>query len=438
MLKVAILGRPNVGKSTLFNRVVGKNKAITSSIAGTTRDSVTSIIEWNGKTFELTDMGGLDYSVEDDLVIAVSELIKSQLSGFDLILFTTDAQTGVVQTDMDNLQLVRKYEKPVWLVVNKCDNAKIEQESVDFYSLGIEQAFFISSTQGKNVAQLLDDITALIPDEQVQNLEDVDTINVAILGRPNVGKSSIVNALLGKNKVLVSDVAGTTRDAVDTELRVGEDTYVLIDTAGIRRPGKIKPRSLEQYSIMRGEYALDRAHIAVLVLDATEGITHQDQHIISKILEKKKGLIVVANKWDIVDKEAVTKDSFLKYAIQELDYLRWATFIFTSAVTGKGIQEILTQAKRIRTEQQTVIPAEDLAFWFLKVTHKHPMFGFFRSKPIKIYSVSQFATDPPRFEFLVNEPKGIHFSTKRYFENQLREHFDFNGVAIKCSYKKRR
>lgn len=438
MFKVAIVGRPNVGKSTFFNRVIGKNKSITSDIAGTTRDNVISVVTWNDVQFELTDMGGLDTGLRDEMASAVMAHIKNQIKRFDLILFMGDAKTGITHVDIDNFKLVRKHNIPAWLLINKADNEKLIEESNDFYRLGFKHVFFISSTQGTNVADVLDAITKQCKGHEIIEQDQQKKINIAILGRPNVGKSSIVNALVGEETVLVSEIAGTTRDAVDSDITYKDQLFTLIDTAGIRRPGKIEPSSLEHFSIMRADYAISRCDIAVMVIDSSEGITHQDQNIISIILGYKKGLIIVANKWDLVNKKEVTKEGFIYYAQNKLDYLSWATFIFTEAIHKKNVHEILNQALIIRAKQNTFVSEQDCAFWLKKVLHNHPMIGSFHGKNTKVYKMHQVATDPPHFECIVNEPKGLHFSARRYFENELRKDFDLNGVAVKFTFKKKR
>lgn len=437
MFKVGIVGRPNVGKSTFFNKVIGRNRSITSDIAGTTRDSVTDIVEWNGKLFELTDMGGLDNSLKEEIAQAVAVHIKNQLPRFDLLLFMVDAKTGITHVDHENLKLIRKNNIPTWLIVNKCDNDRMEDESAEFYRLGFKKIFTISSVQGRNIAEVLDELSSMVHDDDADSLDEAETVNLAILGRPNVGKSSIFNTMIGETMSQVSDTAGTTRDAVDTLITVGDTKIRLIDTAGLRRPGKIKPRSLEQFSVMRAEFAIERCDIAVVVLDSPDGITHQDQHILSQVIEHRKGMIIAANKWDLIDSNQVTKQHFINQATHILDYLSWATFIFTSAVTGEGLQAILQQAMLIRERQLQQLDAEDLNYWLKATVHKHPMLGSFRGKHVKVFEVEQTSTNPPCFTFYVNYPAGMHFSSRRYLENELRKSFEFTGVGIKLKFKKR-
>ncbi|MDD4352414.1 MAG: ribosome biogenesis GTPase Der [Candidatus Gracilibacteria bacterium] len=438
MKKVALVGRPNVGKSTLFNRLLGKEYAIISDTAGTTRDRLYHACEWDGYAFQLVDMGGLDdlTYTEDSSKREIEEGIQFQAEAAiieaDLILFLVDARSEILEGDIKIAKMLRKQEKPVLLVSNKCEAEKHQQSLAEFQKLGLGPAIPVSAKNGNNTDLLLEKVIKKLKLSKQKNSDyDIDELQLAIVGKPNVGKSSILNAITGTKISLVSKVAGTTRDTIDTKLEYKGQRFNLIDTAGIRRKGKIGIRNIEHYSVLRSLKAIERCQIAVLIIDATEGITKQDQHVIEYVLEAKKGLILVVNKWDLIEKDEHTMPQFEHYLQKKLDYVPWAPLVFTSAVTGQRLTKILDLARTVREERLKRIETSKLNSVLEMVKIKHPPAARNKKhKKPKFYYATQADVDPPTFVFFVNDIQCIHFSYLRYIENSLREEFGFLGTPL--------
>jgi GTP-binding protein len=429
---VAIVGRPNVGKSTLFNRIIGERRAIVEDIAGTTRDRMYAEADWNGVPFDVIDTGGLqdEQEIAASTSLEISESTQRQalfaIEEADLLLFLVDGEIGVTAGDHDVADLVRRSGVESLLVVNKTESRTRQDAAVDFYELGLGEPIPVSSLHGMGVGDLLDVVVARIPKVEVEEAEDLPSI--AIVGRPNVGKSAILNALTGDARHIVSEVPGTTRDAIDTELNWAGQRIRLIDTAGIRRRGRID-RGIETFSVIRSFRAIERCDVAVLVLDATEPFTSQDQHVAGFVADAKKGIILVVNKWDLIEKDNKTMSEFMEKAGEAFEFLPYAPIIFTSALTGQRLDKIMETALSIMTERSRRIPTGELNKLLREVIVRHSP----PTKPgkwLKIYYVTQAATEPPTFVFFVNAPENVHFSYRRCLENTLRDDYGFTGTPI--------
>lgn len=436
---VAIVGRPNAGKSTLFNRLVGERRAIVESVPGTTRDRIFGETEWNGVPFSVLDTGGLMADVEFEgiptaaISRATQEQAKLALEEADVILFLVDGQAGLTAGDWEVTDLVRRSEKPLVLAVNKAESQTRADNAVEFFALGIGDPHPISALHGIGVGDLLDEIVTQLPRSEDEPRPDLPSI--AIVGRPNVGKSAILNAILGESRQIVSDIPGTTRDAVDTEIDWAGNRVVLIDTAGIRRRGRIE-RGIEKYSVLRSSRAVERADVAVLVIDATEPFTAQDQHVAGYILDDKRGIVIVVNKWDLIEKDGKTMNEFTEQAHEAFEFLPFAPLVFTSALTGQRIDQIMELALSVITERSKRVPTGELNRLIRDAVNRHPA----PSKPgkwLKFYYVTQAAVAPPTFIFFCNAPMNVHFSYRRYLENVLREHFGFFGTPIILRFRAR-
>src|SRR5919108_911407 len=377
---VAIVGRPNVGKSTLFNRLVGERVAIVEDVPGTTRDRVYAAADWNGREFMVVDTGGLELEPGTDLEERVQEQARVAVEEADLILFVVDAHAGLAPLDHEVADRLRRATKPVILVVNKADNPRREQEAAEFHALGIDPLITVSAQHGRNSGDLADEIVARLPpleappasadtsaelsdltDEELDELAETELgpPRVAIVGRPNSGKSTFVNRVLGEERMIVSDIPGTTRDPVDSAVVVDGEPMILVDTAGIRRRGAVQ-RGIERYSVLRSMKAIDRADVAVVMTDATEGYTAQDAHVVGHVLEAGKGIVLVINKWDVVEKDELTADQWLKRLRRDAPYLAWADIVFASALTGQRVERILREARRVAEERYRRVPTGEL------------------------------------------------------------------------------
>ncbi|MBN1260304.1 MAG: ribosome biogenesis GTPase Der [Anaerolineae bacterium] len=448
---VAIVGRPNVGKSTLFNRLVGERRAVVSDIPGTTRDRIIAETEWNDRYFMVVDTGGIEIlpeNVERGLrpgpetplledSVPFIPLIRAQaeqaIQEADVILFITDAATGLTGADHEVAELLRRSEKPVLLVANKADNERREMEALEFYELGLGEIYPISAIHGIGVADLLDIVVEMLPEvEEVP--EDDDRIYIAILGRPNVGKSSLLNRLLGQERAIVSPVAGTTRDAVDTELVWEDQKIVLIDTAGIRRRGKIDP-GVEKYSVLRALKATERADVALLVIDAIEGITAQDTHIAGIIAEQGVSVVVLVNKWDAVTADVKRDALTLEAGIREdLKFMPFIPVLFISALTGQRVHRVIPTALDVAEARYHRIQTGPLNDCVRQAFAEHAPPSK-QGRKLKLYYVTQAGVAPPTFVFFVNDPELVHFSYKRYLENRIREVFAFPGTPIRVIFR---
>lgn len=431
---VAIVGRPNVGKSALFNRLIGSRKALVEDIAGTTRDRLYADLEWGGQAFSLVDTGGLEPVAEEGYAPLVRRQIEMALAEADLIVFVVDGRDGITATDLEIADLLRRARKPVLLAANKADNEERREAAVQFYELGVGDPIPVSAYHGLGLWELMDQVVSLLPTVAAEGAV-APGLRLAIVGRPNVGKSMLVNAILGQERVIVSEEPGTTRDAIDTPLRYQEQDLVLIDTAGIRRRGRIQ-RGVEKHSVLRAQQAIDRADVALVVADAADGMTAQDAHIAGYVVEATKGLVVVVNKWDLMPPSDEERKAFEKRARAHLRFVSWAPLCFTSAKEGTGIDGLLAEALAAGAARERRVPTAELNAVMRRavVAHGPPSV---RGRRLKLLYVTQAMVKPPTFVFFVNDASLLHFSYRRYLENSLRKAFDFRGTALKLIFRSR-
>lgn len=430
---VAIVGRPNVGKSTLFNRLVGEPLAIVEDIPGTTRDRLYGDAEWAGREFTLVDTGGLVFEETDEIEVKVREQVEVAIAEADAILFLTDVVAGVLPDDHEAADLLRRTEKPLVLAANKADNEARRQAALEFYQLGLGEPLPISSIHGTGTGDMLDALVEMLPPEVEE--PEVEAVRIAILGRPNVGKSSLLNALLGEERAIVSEVPGTTRDTIDTMLQWDGEPVVLIDTAGIRRRGRIE-RGIEKYSVIRALRAIQRADVAVLMLDAEEGPASQDAHIAGYILEEHKSLIVAVNKWDLLPKDGHTMDEYTRKVRAAFRFLDYVPILFISAKTGKRVEQVVETALRVHEERFMRLPTADLNKLVRDAVARHTP-PHKAGKALKFYYATQASVAPPTFVFFVNDKDLVHFSYERYLENQIRERYGFTGTPLRLLFRTR-
>ncbi len=425
---VAIVGRPNVGKSTLFNKIAGKRISIVEDKPGVTRDRIYTEVEWLNHYFTLIDTGGIEPASLETIPAQMKIQAEVAIHTADVIVFIADGKEGLTSTDRDVAAMLRRAKKPVLLAVNKVDTANHSEFYYDFYELGMGEPVEISSSLGLGIGDLLDEIVKHFPEER-DNQEEDDTTKVAIIGKPNVGKSSIVNRILGEERVIVSDIAGTTRDAVDTPFVDGEDKYVLIDTAGIRRKSKILD-SVEKYSVLRSITAVERADVCLLVLDAAEGVTEQDKRIAGFSHENGKAMIIVVNKWDLIEKDTHTMNQFTKEIRNELAYLEYAPILFVSAMSGQRMNKLLEMVKYVSNQHTLRIPTGSLNDIIGEaILLNQPPSD--KGKKLKIYYANQASVKPPTFVLFVNIAELMHFSYQRYIENRIRESYGFEGTPVR-------
>ena len=431
---VAIVGRPNVGKSTLFNRIIKERLAIVEDEPGVTRDRNYAQAEWMGHNFDLIDTGGITW--EDG---KIEEEIRAQaeiaIDEADVIVMLCSVVNGVTDLDERVAQLLYRTKKPIILAINKADNPELRAEVYDFYSLGLGDPIPVSGSHGTGIGDLLDKIVSKFPREL--DKKDKDTISFSVLGRPNVGKSSIVNKLLGEKRVIVANQEGTTRDAIDTPF-IGKDgtKFRLIDTAGIRRRGKVYEKT-EKYSVMRALSAIDRSDVALLVLDASTGIREQDKHVAGYAHDAGRGLIIVVNKWDIPKKDSGSGKDFEQVIRQEFQYLDYAPILFVSAKTGQRLDQIPEIVKEVYKNENQRIQSSVLNDLLLEASKLVPT-PLVKGKRLRVYYMTQVKTNPPTFVVFVNDPELMHFSYQRFLVNQLRENFNFEGTPIKIIPRKRK
>jgi len=448
---VAIVGRPNVGKSTLFNRIVGRRVAVVDDQPGTTRDRLVSSAEWNGVDFTVVDTGGIEVLPDTvvsgrrpgpDRVLSQDSapfipLIRAQaeqaVRDADAIIFVTDAMAGLTPGDAEVADILRQANCPVFLAANKADNDQIRQMAVEFYSMGLGTVYEVSAVHGIGVADLLDEVVASLPEVEVE--EDDERVKIAIVGRPNVGKSSLLNRILGEERTIVSPVAGTTRDAIDTYLEWEGVPITLIDTAGIRRRGKVE-HGAEQYSVLRALKALERADVALLLIDGMEGVTAQDTHVASLILDEWVSTVVVVNKWDLVEKDAYTMDSYSKWVREALKFLDYVPVLYISALTGQRVNKVVPTALSVYDARFQRVSTGELNRLVQTALERHSPPSKW-GKRLKIFFVSQPRVDPPTFVFHVNDPELVHFGYERYLENQLRKSYDFPGTPLRFIFRRR-
>ncbi|HYO20875.1 MAG TPA: ribosome biogenesis GTPase Der [Flavisolibacter sp.] len=431
---VAIVGRPNVGKSTIFNRLLEQRKAIVEDTPGVTRDRQYGIADWNGKNFYVIDTGGFVPDSEDVFEREIRKQVRIAMDEASVILFVVDAATGMTDLDDAMADVLRRSTKPVFLVVNKVDNNERLLEASEFYSLGFDKVFFISAISGSGTGDLLDDVTALIKEES-EFAEDLGIPKFAIIGQPNVGKSSLLNALVGEERTIVSDVAGTTRDTIHTRYNLFQKDFILIDTAGIRRKAKVH-EDLEFYSVIRAIKALDEADVCLLLLDAEKGITAQDLTIYSLAAKKGKGIVVLVNKWDLVAKETNTARDYEKVLKQRLAPFNDVPILFVSVKEKTRIFKAIEEGLDVYENRKRRIPTSELNDKLLKAIEAyHP--PVVRGNPIKIKYVTQIPTVVPSFAFFSNYPDEIKTPYRNYLENKLREHFNFKGVPVRIFFRKK-
>lgn len=428
---VAIVGRPNVGKSTLFNKLVGSRISIVENTPGVTRDRLYADTEWCGKYFTLVDTGGLELKSQDTMWTHIKEQAQLAIDTADVIVYVVDGKTGLTLDDQEVASYLRKSDSNVILAVNKIDNMN-DGNPYDFYALGFGEPFAVSAEQSKGLGDLLDKIVENFPD--VDASEYADFLKIAIVGKPNAGKSSITNKLLGYSRVIVTDIPGTTRDAIDTELQVGDDRFTLIDTAGMRKKKSIS-EDLEHYSVLRALVAVRRADVALIICDANEGMTSQDIKIAGYVHEEGKPSIVVMNKWDLIEKDNNTVNIFKRKLQDDLKFMEYAKPLFVSAKNGQRITTILPYAKKVHENANKRITTgllNEVLIDAIRISEPPAKNG----RRLKIYFMTQVSVVPPTFVIKVNEPDLMHFSYKRYLENAIRKSFDFEGTPIRLLIRK--
>jgi len=448
---VALVGRPNVGKSTLFNRLAGRRLAIVEDEPGTTRDRLYAPAEWTNRPFILVDTGGLEVGVTErtkekgtqlealatgsrDFLREISAQAEIAIEEADVIMFLTDGRDGVTSADRDLAQMLRRSGRPVILVVNKADNEARRQAAVDFYELGLGDPYPISALHGTGTGDLLDALVALIP--PVAEEPEVDAVRVAIVGRPNVGKSSLLNALLGEERAIVSPIPGTTRDAIDTALTYDGRDVILVDTAGIRRRGRVEP-GVEKYSVIRAINAIERSDVVLLVLDATTGVTAQDAHVAGFVLEAWKSVAVIVNKWDAVpDKDSTTLTRFTHAIREQLNFLDYVPVLFLSALTHQRVDRVLPLVLTIAQERRVRVSTGELNRLLREAWAAHPAPNR-HGKAVKFLYATQAEADPPTFVLFVNDPELVHFSYVRFLENRIRAVHPFEGTPLRIVLRKR-
>lgn len=431
---VAIVGRPNVGKSTFFNKIVGSRISIVEDTPGVTRDRIMAEAEWTNKKFLLIDTGGIEPESEEVIPAQMRAQAEIAMDMADVILFMVDGRGGVTNSDREIAQMLIRKNKNVVLVVNKVDTSKLPDDFYDFYELGLGEPFAISSTNMLGLGDLLEEALSKVPKEAFDE-EESDDIKIAIIGRPNVGKSSIVNAFLGEDRVIVSDIAGTTRDSVDTPFEKDGQKYTLIDTAGIRRHSKVTD-DIEKFSVIRAMAAIERCDVAMMVIDGTEGLAEQDKKIAGLAHEAGKGIVVVVNKWDIVEKETNTMKRMQDEIRGGLPFMSYAPIMFTSALKGQRLIPVIDMARAVAENRAMRISTGQLNALVADAVMMNPT-PVDKGKRLKIYYASQIGVKPPLFSFSVNDRNLMHFSYARYLENKLRDAYGFAGTSIKFVFRNR-
>ena len=450
---VALVGRPNVGKSTLFNRLVGERMAIVDDTPGTTRDRLFGEAEWNGRAFHVVDTGGIDpthggktpLSIGSaDFINEIRQQAKVAIDEADAILFVNDGETGVTAPDLEVADILRRSQKkredgtfwpPIFVVANKTESRGRRDEVAQFYELGLGEPYAVSAVHGTGTGDLLDALVESFPPQETE--EEDDSIKIAIVGKPNAGKSSLLNKLVGEERAIVSPIPGTTRDATDTIIEFNGLPVTLIDTAGIRKRGKIEHGGVEQFSVLRSFKAIERADVALLMIDATTGITAQDAHIAGFVLDEWKSCVVIVNKWDIVEKDAFTMEEYTRKIRADLNFMDYVPLLFISAKTGQRVDQVLPMALRVQEERLARLSTSKINEVIHKAqdAHPHPSHA---GRQLKMFYGTQVRSDPPTFMIYVNDPKLMHFSYLRYLENQIREEYGFLGTPIRIVTKGRR
>jgi GTP-binding protein len=429
---VAIVGRQNVGKSTLLNRLAGKRIAIVADMPGTTRDRVFADISWQATSFTLVDTGGLEVQPSSAISQGVKEQVEAAIAEADVIIFLVDIEDGVVPADLEIAEMLRRSSKPIILAANKSDNPKRESQAVEFYEMGLGEPLAISAYHGRGTAELLDRVGALLPTPEKAEA-GAEIMKLAIVGRPNVGKSTLLNSLLGEERVIVDETPGTTHDAVNTLLDFGGQNVIVIDTAGIRRRGRWG-KGVERYSVIRALRAIDEADVVLLVLDATELLTSQDEHIAGYIQQAAKGVILVVNKWDLAVNQDMNETN--NYIRKKLKFMSYAPVVYSSAKFGQGVDRVMPEAFKVYQERQKRVATTEVNSLVQQAVAAHnlPRKG---RKQLKILYATQAEVNPPTFVFFVNDPSLIHFSYQHYLENKLRQSFGFAGTPLRFIFKTR-
>ncbi|MFH5832415.1 ribosome biogenesis GTPase Der [Halalkalibaculum sp. DA384] len=431
---VSIVGRPNVGKSTLFNRLIGARKAIVSDEYGVTRDRHYGQSDWNGRDFTLIDTGGYLPEESDKIVQGVREQVHIAMSESDLILFVVDVEAGITSLDESVAQLLRQQEKPVLLVANKADNEERKLNATEFYALGFDELFPVSSVNGMGTGELLDRLVEMLPepDEEVET----DTPKLAIIGRPNVGKSSFVNALLNDERSIVTDIPGTTRDSINSELIYNDKKYILVDTAGLRKKKNVK-ENIEFYSTVRTERAIRECDVAILLIDAMQGFESQDKHILHMADELNKGIVLVLNKWDLVpEKTTNLLKEFEEYIYDRIPTKRWIPIVSMSALNRKRIHRVIDIADRVLEERKRSVPTPVFNDFLQRILKQRPL-PIKRGVRLKIKYATQVKANPPVFKFFMNLPSELPANYRRFIENKIREEYGFTGVPITLTFKQK-
>ncbi len=429
---VAIVGRPNTGKSTLLNRMVGKPQAIVEDLPGTTRDRNMADVAWQGVEFTLVDTGGLEITPGTAIARGVKAQVETAINEANLILFLVDAKDGVTPADLEIADVLRKVGKPILVVANKADNTRLETEALEFYELGLGELMVISAHHGRGVAELLDRITGLLPSEPPAGTAP-EAIKVAIAGRPNAGKSLLLNTLVGEERSIVDEKPGTTRDAIDTAFDFEGQNVLLIDTAGIRRRGKVQA-GIERYSVARTLRAIDRADVVLLVLDATEMATSQDTHIGGYIQQAAKGIIIIINKWDLVENKDVA--AWHKLIKSRFKFASFAPILYTSAKSGQGVDRIMPEVCHVYQERLKRLPTSAVNNIIQEAVASH-IRPKDKGKELKVFYATQADVNPPTFVFFTNDAKLVHFSYRRFLENKLRQAYSFTGTPLRLIFKTR-
>ena len=448
---VALVGRPNVGKSTLFNRLIGRRTAIVEDIPGTTRDRIYGDSDWNGVGFIVIDTGGLEApsdltrrmssqggeALATDSSLFVEEIqnqARVALDEADAIIFVVDGKEGMTAADQEIADVLRLTDKPIFVAVNKAESKERQMNAVEFWNLGLSEPIAISAYHGDGTGDLLDEVVKALPDYPF-DLEEEKHTAIAIVGRPNVGKSSLLNALLGTERSIVSDVPGTTRDPIDTEIVYNHQPITLIDTAGIRRRGRVE-QGIEQYSVLRSMRSIDRADVALLLIDAEDGVTAQDAHVAGYVLEAMKGVVVVVNKWDAIEKETNTMNEFTERIRTELKFLDYVPVIYISAKTGQRVGSVLPVALEVAEARKHRMGTSELN-GVIRLAYDHIAPPGKNGRPLRIYYATQAEAEPPTFVLFVNDPDLVHFSYERYLENRIRDHYPFTGTPIRFVFRPR-
>ena len=430
---VAIVGRPNVGKSTFFNKIVGRRVSIVEDTPGVTRDRIYAEAEWTGVHFALIDTGGIEPDSDDIILSQMREQAQVAMDMADVILFMVDGREGLTAADREVGMMLRKTGRKVVLAVNKVDTKDLPEDFYDFYELGLGEPIPISSSNMLNLGDLLDRIVENFPEGA--GLEEDESIKIAMIGKPNVGKSSLVNRLLGENRVIVSPIAGTTRDSIDTPFNYDGQEYLLIDTAGIRRKSKVN-ENIEKFSVLRAVAAIERCDVCMLMIDGREGITEQDKKIAGIAHEAGKGIVIAVNKWDLVDKDNSTMSKMKREIGRELAFMSYAPAIFISALTGQRVEQVIEMARYVAENRAMRIPTGQLNTVITDATMmKQPPAD--KGKRLKIYYVTQVGVKPPLFSFKINSRPLMHFSYSRYLENKIREAFGFEGTSLKFVFREK-